>query len=246
MYEQRTSKTGGATEHVFYISNGARAVAQVTQVTQTVGTSTDVVQYLHDDHLGSAQLISDSHGTVLEERSYDAFGQSRNPENWAQLTGTGAGTATSGITDGFTGHERDAEFGLVNMRGREYDPRIGQFLQADPIVQDPSNSQYLNRYAYVLNNPLKLVDPSGYDDEPAPDSSLPSAPAGGAFDDDVKAPAGTPPAGDGSAGLHQLTGENWTSTQSATAAAEGQPSGSAGHSVAICILSVGAHVPRSF
>ncbi len=53
------------------------------------------------------------------------------------------------------------------MRGREYDPRIGQFLQADPIVQAPFSSQHLNRYAYVINNPLKLVDPSGFDDSSA-------------------------------------------------------------------------------
>ena len=48
------------------------------------------------------------------------------------------------------------------MNGRIYDPTLGRFLQADPFIQAPSNSQSYNRYAYVLNNPLSYTDPSGY------------------------------------------------------------------------------------
>ena len=48
------------------------------------------------------------------------------------------------------------------MNGRSYDPVLGRFLQADPFVQAPKNSQSLNRYSYVLNNPLSYTDPSGY------------------------------------------------------------------------------------
>lgn len=48
------------------------------------------------------------------------------------------------------------------MNGRIYDPTLGRFLQADPHVQAPSNSQNYNRYSYVLNNPMSMTDPSGY------------------------------------------------------------------------------------
>jgi len=48
------------------------------------------------------------------------------------------------------------------MNGRIYDPKLGRMLQADPFVQSPTNSQSLNRYSYVLNNPLSYTDPSGY------------------------------------------------------------------------------------
>jgi len=65
-------------------------------------------------------------------------------------------------TDGFTGHEMLDDFGLIHMNGRVYDPQIGRFLSADPFVQAPENSQSYNRYSYVMNNPLSLVDPSGY------------------------------------------------------------------------------------
>ena len=48
------------------------------------------------------------------------------------------------------------------MNGRIYDPTLGRFLQADPHIQAPHNSQNYNRYSYVLNNPLSYTDPSGY------------------------------------------------------------------------------------
>ena len=48
------------------------------------------------------------------------------------------------------------------MGGRIYDPTIGRFLQADPNIQAPLDSQSYNRYAYVRNNPMSMTDPSGY------------------------------------------------------------------------------------
>ena len=46
--------------------------------------------------------------------------------------------------------------------GRVYDPQAGAFLIPDPYVQEPHNPSNYNRYSYVLNNPLKYTDPSGY------------------------------------------------------------------------------------
>lgn len=48
------------------------------------------------------------------------------------------------------------------MNGRVYDPVIGRFLSPDPLLQNPENTQNYNRYSYVLNNPMNMVDPSGY------------------------------------------------------------------------------------
>jgi RHS repeat-associated protein len=63
---------------------------------------------------------------------------------------------------GFTGHEQLESVGIVHMGGRLYDPKLGRMLNADPFVQAPANSQSFNRYSYVMNNPVSLVDPSGY------------------------------------------------------------------------------------
>jgi hypothetical protein len=48
------------------------------------------------------------------------------------------------------------------MNGRVYDPVLGRFLSADPHVDSVVDSQSLNRYSYVSNNPLGYIDPSGY------------------------------------------------------------------------------------
>lgn len=62
---------------------------------------------------------------------------------------------------GFTGHEYLPWFKLYNMNGRLYDPVVGRFLEPDPVIQNATSTQNLNRYSYALNNPLRYVDPSG-------------------------------------------------------------------------------------
>ena len=51
--------------------------------------------------------------------------------------------------------------GLMDYGARFYDLALGRFASADSIVPEPGNPQALNRYAYVLGNPLRYVDPSG-------------------------------------------------------------------------------------
>jgi hypothetical protein len=51
------------------------------------------------------------------------------------------------------------------MGVRWYLPRAARWLSADIIVPDPGNPQSLNRFAYVLGNPLKYIDPSGHIEE---------------------------------------------------------------------------------
>jgi hypothetical protein len=50
----------------------------------------------------------------------------------------------------------------MQFGARFYLPRIGRFASADSIVPSFANPQALNRYAFVLNNPLKYTDPSGH------------------------------------------------------------------------------------
>jgi RHS repeat-associated protein len=73
----------------------------------------------------------------------------------------GGGPSATGVRAGFTGHEHDGELGLINMRGRLYDPTLGQFLQPDPFVTNLT-PRGVNPYAYVMNNPTTFVDPSGF------------------------------------------------------------------------------------
>ncbi len=67
------------------------------------------------------------------------------------------------LTDrGYTGHEHLEDFQLINMNGRIYDPIIHQMTGPDILDANPYSTQAYNRYAYVMNNPMKYVDPSGY------------------------------------------------------------------------------------
>src|SRR5205823_6205951 len=94
----------------------------------------------------------------LERDSFDAWGFRRTTD-WQSQRPIGS---TSIVNRGFTGHEQLDSLGLVNMNGRIYDPGIGRFLSADPFVQAPTETQNLNRYSYVVNNPLSFTDPSGF------------------------------------------------------------------------------------
>ena len=67
----------------------------------------------------------------------------------------------------FTGNERGGESGLDYFGARYYGSSMGRFMSPDP--KQPSmkhlmNPQKWNKYAYVLNNPLSLVDPDGMEE----------------------------------------------------------------------------------
>jgi RHS repeat-associated protein len=129
------------------------------------GGTAPVTRFLARDHLGSVDAILNQSGGIVVRESFTPFGRRRGV-NWSgipsssQLTTIGANTRR-----GFTDHEHLDNLGLVHMNGRVYDPHIGRFLSADPGVTAPFNGQSLNRYSYVWNNPLSLVDPSGFDPE---------------------------------------------------------------------------------
>jgi RHS repeat-associated protein len=141
-------------------SETKRYIQDVLVITENVSGVSK--RYTHKDSLGSIDVITDGGGSVVAEMSFDAFGKRRNALSFSALTEAQFDALNNYTTRGFTGHEMLDEVGAVHMNGRVYDPHIGRFLSADPIVQDESNVQNLNRYSYVLNNPLSLSDPSGF------------------------------------------------------------------------------------
>ena len=111
------------------------------------------------DYLGSITHIATTSGTLVEERSYDAWGRLRDPATNAVYDA--ASQPTLFLGRGFCGHEHLPLFSLINMNARLYDPVLGRFLSPDPYVQAPDIPGNFNRYAYCLNNPLKYVDQRG-------------------------------------------------------------------------------------
>ncbi len=168
--QQKTIFVGGAFEQVTEVAGGVTNRHHITVAGNAIaivdtkpGSLAPVKEsYLHKNHQSSVLAITDASGAVVEKRYFDAFGDIKG------YIGKAAGYLENFINDSsitplsFTGHRWLAAAGVVHMKGRVYDPVIGRFLSADPHIQAPLNSQSLNRYAYVLNNPLSLTDPSGY------------------------------------------------------------------------------------
>ncbi|HTA66266.1 MAG TPA: RHS repeat-associated core domain-containing protein, partial [Xanthomonadaceae bacterium] len=122
--------------------------------------STRTVNYVFTDRLGSVDGIVDSNGNLVETRGSDAFGKPRTG-TWAD-TSPAQLQSTAITAHGFTGHEHLNSVQLIHMNGRVYDYQLGRFLSVDPIIQAPLNSQSLNPYSYIMNNPLAGTDPTGY------------------------------------------------------------------------------------
>ncbi|MBI4397802.1 MAG: RHS repeat-associated core domain-containing protein, partial [Candidatus Omnitrophica bacterium] len=117
----------------------------------------DADQYYLQDGLGSTVGLVESSGLVKGSYQYDAFGSLLTTDDPFQTTGGQARLTTFG----YTGEEYDPETGLVYLRARYYDPSLGRFLTRDPVRGNTEETQSHNPYAYVQNNPVNYVDPTG-------------------------------------------------------------------------------------
>jgi RHS repeat-associated protein len=177
LYERTTKSATGTVEHVHFIYAGAAhggnafALRTVTTSTDTTVTASVSTRYYHGDHLGSVIAWSDEVGHVSAPvpdapdsttLSYDAWGARRATDGHTLAPPAAAALSPPPGHREFTGHEVIPGVGLVNMNGRIYDPELGRFLSPDPNVQFVAELQSYNRYAYVLNNPLRSTDPTGY------------------------------------------------------------------------------------
>ncbi|MFD1830390.1 polymorphic toxin-type HINT domain-containing protein [Streptomyces desertarenae] len=148
--EVTVGATGNAIEARRYYSHpGAPTVVRST------GGSSDP-----DDHELTV-LLSDHHGTAttsvtldaamtVQRRKFDPFGNPRGTES-ADWPGRRSFLGT-GIDDPATG--------LTHIGAREYDPVVGRFISADPLI-DIADPMQMNGYAYANNSPVTLSDPTG-------------------------------------------------------------------------------------
>src|SRR5690606_31952358 len=102
--------------------------------------------YVHNDHLGTPQVVTDQNQQVVWMADYQPFGK---------LTDTQ--TNNIELYSRFPGQYFDSETGLYYNYFRDYDPSIGRYIQSDPIGLEGG----INTYAYVENNPLLFVDVKG-------------------------------------------------------------------------------------
>ncbi len=109
-----------------------------------------VVQYLVGDHLGTTSVVLNADGSLHSEARHRPYGE----ERWS------SGTVPTEYR--FTGQRLEVGLGIYSMGARWYDSSLARWLSADTLVPDLGDPQALNRYYFVLGNPLRYRDPTGH------------------------------------------------------------------------------------
>ena len=132
-------------EYIWLPLDGQPWALPIALVTDA-GTASPRLHYLHADQLGMpVAMTSAGLGQVEWSATYRPFGE------------TDAITGTESLSLRFPGQFFDPETGFHQNGFRDYDPRLGRYLQSDPIGLDGG----LNAYAYVGGDPINLIDPAG-------------------------------------------------------------------------------------
>ncbi|MCX6735652.1 MAG: hypothetical protein NTZ13_01055 [Candidatus Parcubacteria bacterium] len=162
-YFNQIGTTGTTTKHIFA---GDLLVATI----EKLGSATSTVHYIHTDHLGGTNAITDSTGALSQVLDFLPFGATR-------IDSKSGGYGGEKVQ--FAGTQKDALNGLNYMSARYQNPVQGRFISEDPsflsigdeqmtkqntgkslkeYLMDP---QALNSYSYAGNNPIIMSDPTG-------------------------------------------------------------------------------------
>jgi RHS repeat-associated protein len=106
------------------------------------------VAWLHVNHLGAPELVTDAKARPIWAAHYAPFGA---------ISFRASAQPSFVLSLRLPGQYEDAETGLYYNDHRYYDPRAGRYLTPDPLGLRAG----INSYAYAASNPLRFIDPSG-------------------------------------------------------------------------------------
>jgi RHS repeat-associated protein len=137
------------------------------QTASGVATGTAKTRYIHPDHLGSTNVVTDENDAVVQTLDYYPYGAIR----------VSSATSTNERRK-YIGQFAD-DSGLNYLQARYEDPQRAQFMSEDPVFQAIGDNnqvnqlaqrdqqailndpQQLNSYEYARENPVTLSDPNG-------------------------------------------------------------------------------------
>jgi RHS repeat-associated protein len=152
--------SGGETRDYVYDAFGKLVAEYSTQTPTGPGG----VKYITADAQGSTRVVTDAAGAPVVRRDYEPFGAEVGAgtglRNAAQKYGELESTRQR-----YAGMERDGA--LDHASWRKYDRASGRWTSPDPYSGSMSiaEPQSFNRYAYVSNDPVNFIDPSGLEDK---------------------------------------------------------------------------------
>ena len=169
-YSLTTTKSGANTyaTSTNYIFNGDTLLATIDQALYNgAATGSPITRYIHPDHLGSTNAVTDQSGNLVQLMDYYPYGATR------------IATSTTNEKRQYIGQFSDAQTNLDYLNARYYDATRGQFLSEDPVfwalgdkarlqqLTDTdqgsllSNPQRANAFSYSEDNPIIKKDPNG-------------------------------------------------------------------------------------
>ncbi len=169
----RIGKTVGSTAYTYYY-NGNRLAAwqKGSETYYCLYDNTGICGFYRNGqlYLFAKNMLGDvialyyvgsSTATVMAKYEYDAWGVCtvKNPDGTVNTSADFIGNINPFR---YRGYYYDTELDLYWLKTRHYDPKVGRFLTADSIqYYDSSVIGGTNLYAYCLNNPINLIDPTG-------------------------------------------------------------------------------------
>jgi RHS repeat-associated protein len=163
-----TSVYDGAGQRVATIANGTTsymvydALGKLVAEYGQAASSTSGTSYVFLDHQGSTRVAMNQAGGVISRHDYQPFGEEILSGVGQRTTAQGYDQA-DGVKQKYAGMERDEATGMAHTLWRKYDSSSGRWTSPDPYTASMTTAdpQSFNRYTYVNNDPVNLVDPSG-------------------------------------------------------------------------------------